>query len=239
MIANNNYRVIDSTIVIREGGLVAKNILNTDEIIQAYHLRHKIFCQKLRWRSETDNELEIDDYDIEAVFFGVFNEKNKLLAFLRIILPEKVFMLENEFIHLVRPCHKIRKGYDTVEISRLCLAPEIRKNDLSFHYKPYNLSLLLYKSVYHWCIRNNIRYTYLVVGRPFLRLLKMQGFPCKAIGEPTKMPDGFMTVAAIMDLREFEKCNALKHPGTLEWFTQYQSVPVQKQLPQPALCLRH
>ena len=239
MITNNNYRVIDSTIVICEGGLIAKNILDTDEIIQAYHLRHRIFCQKLGWRSETNNELEIDDYDIEAVFFGVFNEKNQLLAFLRIIMPEKVFMLENEFIHLVRPCHKVRKEYDTVEISRLCVAPETRKNNLSFPFQPYHLSLILYKSVYHWCIRNKIRYTYLVVGKPFLRLLDMQGFPCKAIGEPTKMPDGFVTVAAIMDLREFERCNALKQPEMLEWFTQYQSIPVQKQLQQPVPCSPH
>ncbi|MGA1795378.1 MAG: acyl-homoserine-lactone synthase, partial [bacterium] len=118
---NNNCRVIDHPIVISEGGLTAKNILDADEIMQAYRLRHRIFCQTLGWRPEARNGLEIDNYDIEAVFFGVFNEKNRLLAFLRIILPEKRFMLEYEFIDLVGPDHTIRKECDTVEISRCCV----------------------------------------------------------------------------------------------------------------------
>jgi len=226
---NNNYRVIDSTIVIREGGLIAKNILDADETIQAYQLRYRIFCKKLGWRPKRSNELEVDDYDIEAIFFGVFNEKNKLLAFLRIIMPGNIFMLENEFVQLVDHNHKIRKEYDTVEISRFCVEPEIKTNRLSFEFKPYHIYTLLYKSVYHWCIRNNIRYTYLVIGRPLFRLLQMQGFPCKAIGKPKRMPDGFITVAAIMDRMEFESFFAFKQPKMLKWFTKYQSIPVQKQ----------
>lgn len=229
---NNNCRVIDHPIVISEGGLTARNILDTHEIIQAYQLRHRIFCETLGWRPEAGNGLEIDDYDIEAIFFGVFNEKNKLLAFLRIILPEKRFMLENEFIDLVGPDHKIRKARDTVEISRFCIAPEI-KTCLSFNVKPYHIYILLYKSVYHWCIQNNIKYTYLVIGRPLFRLLQMQGFPCKAIGKPKRMPDGFVTIAAIMEKMGFEEFFASKQPKRLKWFTRYQSIPVQRQPQQP------
>jgi len=230
---NNNYRVIDSAIVIREGGLIAKNISDAEEIIQAYRLRHEIFSQKLGWRPKTSDELEVDDYDIEAIFFGVFNEKNKLLAFLRIIMPENVFMLENEFVHLVGHEHKIRKEYDTVEISRFCVKPDIKTNHLFSDFEPYHIYMLLYKSVYHWCIKNDIRYTYLVIGRPLFRLLRMQGFPCNAIGNPKRMPDGFITVAAIMDRMEFESFFAFKHPMMLKWFTKYQSIPVQKRLRQP------
>ena len=229
---NNNCRVIDHPIVISEGGLTARNILDAHEIIQAYQLRHRIFCETLGWRPEAGNGLEIDNYDIEAIFFGVFDEKNKLLAFLRIITPEKPFMLENEFIDLVGPDHKIRKESDTVEISRFCVAPEI-KTCLSFNVKPYHIYILLYKSVYHWCIKNNIRYTYLVIGRPLFRLLQMQGFPCKALGKPKRMPDGFVTVAAIMEKMGFEEFFASKQPKMLKWFTRYQSIPVQRQLRQP------
>lgn len=229
---------VSYSIFILEGGFIIKIITDEDEEIQAYHLRHRVFCQELDWVSQSENALETDEYDDNAIFFGVFNQ-SKLVAFIRLILPEKSFMMEKSFSLLVGSDHKIRKENDTVEVSRLCISPETRKDMYFGNFGVYNISMFIYKGVYHWCIRNNIRYLYLVVEYKIYRLLCAKGFPCKRIGEPKTMPDGVVAVAAIMDWRDFEIFNTERRPEMLKWFTQYQSIPFEKQLLQHEACLQH
>lgn len=217
-------------ILIKEGGFIVKTMEDEGDKIQAYRLRHKIFCEDLEWAPKTDDRLEIDAYDSHAVFFGVFDAENGLSAFLRLILPEMPFMLEKEFISMVGPEHKIKKEKDTVEVSRLCVAPEARSNRITGNFGAHSISMLLYKGVYHWCLRHNIRYLYLVVEHKIFRLLQAKGYPCKLLGEPVLMPDGVIAVAAIVDWRVFESLNMSRKPGMFRWFTQYQSDLVQGQL---------
>ena len=142
-------------------------------------------------------------------------KKGRLLAFIRLILPQTTFMLEREFSLLVGAEHKIRKEDDTVEVSRLCIAPEARDYAVSGSFGSQSLSMLLYKGVYHWCDRWNIRHLYLVVEQKIYRLLHLKGFPCKIIGKPITMPDGVIAVAATMDWREFKILNEIKRPQIL------------------------
>jgi len=238
-IEKNFNNSISSFVFIREEGFIGKDMTTDSEKIQAYHLRHRVFCHELGWAPQRENAREMDEYDNRAIFLGVFDEKDRLLAFLRLIMPQTTFMLENEFSLLVGPEHKIRKEDDTVEVSRLCVDPEARGYRISGSFGSYNISMLLYKCVYHWCIRMNIRYLYLVVEKKIYRLLHLNGFPCKIIGKPKTMPDGVIALAAIMDWREFEIFNEIKRPKTLKWFSQYQSVPVRGQRRQPESWLQH
>ncbi len=215
---------LDSSILIKEKGFTVRNLIYLEEKIQAYHLRHRIFCEELGWVPESGNALEMDEYDDNAVFLGVFNLQDKLLAFLRILLPGGPFMLEKVFSSLIGG-HKIRKESDTAEVSRLCTLPEARNDMISGNFGAHNITMLLYKGVYHWCNKNGIRYLYLVVEHKVYRLLHAKGFPCKLAGELKTMPDGIVAAAAIMDWREFEVLNAVKRSEMLKWFTQYQSTP--------------
>ncbi len=160
---------------------------------------------------------------------GIFDTENRLVAFLRLILPPSPFMLEEIFISLIDFEYKIRKETDTVEISRLCVAPEVRNNIIYGNFGIHNISMLLYKSVYYWSLRHKIRYLYMVVEYKFYKLLCMKGFPCKLIGKPKRMSDGIIAVAAIMDWQEFEILNSIKKPAMLRWFSQYQSIPASRQ----------
>ena len=148
-------------------------------------------------------------------------------------------MLEKAFLSLVGPWHRIRKEDDTVEVSRLCVAPEMRESKISGNFGIHSISMLLYKGIYHWCIQSNIRYLYLVVELKIYRLLRAKGFPCKFIGEPRLMPDKVMAVAAMMDWREFTIFNAAKRPKMLRWFTQYQSTHTRRLQQRPVPCLPH
>ena len=200
---------------------VAARVLSAPEVTAAYGLRHKVFAQELRWVPLSDDGLEHDAYDAQAKQFGVFRDR-KILSYLRLVSPEHRYMLEKEFRSLVSPVHDIRKAPDTREVSRLCVSFDERGTKVRTPIGSMGVSMLLYRQVYQWCVPNKVRYLYLVVEYKVLRLLKMFGFPCVLVGEPTRMPDGVVAAAAIMDWREFEAKNLLSRPELLDWFNQDQ-----------------
>src|SRR3990172_3403512 len=102
---------------IREGRYIIRNINGPLDLEKAYNLRYKIFAEELKWVPEQDIKFEIDDYDQQAISFGVFNEDDALSAYMRLILAIEPFMMEKEFKFLVDPSHKIRTLSDTAEVS--------------------------------------------------------------------------------------------------------------------------
>ena len=198
---------------------VTARVLGQQDIPAAYGLRHKVFARELRWVPQSDDGLEHDVYDAQAKHFGVFRDR-KILSYLRLVSPEHRYMLEKEFRALVSPDHDIRKAPDTREVSRLCVSFDERGTKVPTSIGSLGVSMLLYRQVYQWCVPNKVRYLYLVVEYKVLRLLKMFGFPCVLVGEPTRMPDGVTAAAAIMDWREFEAKNLLSRPELVDWFNQ-------------------
>lgn len=224
---------------IKEKDFVVKNIFNTEEKFQAYRLRHKIFCEELNWVGPSKSKLEIDRYDKNSIFFGVFDKENKLLAFLRLIHSRNTFMLENEFDFLISPSYNVRKESDTVELSRLCIDPEVRRSFSAENFGLHRIALFLYKGVYHWSYKNGVRFMYIVIKLEFLRLLRLQGFSFELIGKPVTMPDNVTAVASILDWQKFEKLNSSNNPELLRWLKQGQPIPVQQPQLQPEFSLSH
>ena len=221
-----------------ERGFVIKELTNEDEKKQAYQLRHNIFCKELKWVPETETALETDTFDDDAVFLGVLNGYKQLIAFIRIIRPEKRFMLEEIFSCLVSSEHTIRKENDTAELSRLCIIPEARNHAMQTNFNTGMISMLLYKGVYQWCRSNAIKYLYFEVEYKFYKLLCKQGFFCEIIGTPHIMPDGILATAAILDWEKFETVNGETRPELLKWINQGQSAPAARQLQQPEFYLQ-
>jgi acyl homoserine lactone synthase len=201
---------------------VDARVICDDTIWLAHRLRHKVFAEELGWVPCDDKGIEQDAYDGYAEHFGVFRN-TQLLSYLRLVTPTYRFMLEKEFSNLVSPGHVLRKTSDTREVSRLCVSFGERSTKIHTAIGPLGVSMFLYRCVYQWCIEFKVRYLYLVVEYKVFRLLKMLGFPCMLIGEPTKMPDGVMASAAIMDWRDFEERNFFKRPELMGWFNQYQA----------------
>lgn len=206
-----------TSVCITEGDFTVKNFEDANAKHQAYQLRHNIFCQELSWVLMTEKGLEIDIYDKHAIFFGVFDGQQKLLAFLRLILPEVSFMMENEFSCLVGTNYRLRKEIDTAEISRLCVAAEARKDKASGNFGLHFLSMLLFKGTYQWCTKNNIRHLYAVTEYKIFKLFCIKGFPCKLIGDPQVMPDGVLAVAFIIDLKELDAANTSGRKELINW----------------------
>ncbi|HEB76261.1 MAG TPA: N-acyl-L-homoserine lactone synthetase, partial [Nitrospirae bacterium] len=47
----------------------------------------------MKWVPGREDLLETDDYDEYAVSFGVFDRESRLAAYLRLIMPQRPFML--------------------------------------------------------------------------------------------------------------------------------------------------
>ncbi len=227
------------SIMLDEEGFSVKTIVDERDKADAYRLRHRIFCNELKWVLHSTNNMESDEYDRNAVFFGVFDEGRNLVSFLRLIMPGRQFMMEKEFLSLVDPGHRIRKEPDTAEISRLCVAPEARHGRHAGNFDVHRISLILFKGVYQWCMLNNIRYLYAVTELKVYRLYCLKGFPYRLIGKPTRMPDGVTVVAVMLDWYEFEAINAVKKPAFLDWFKPARLSRFPQQSQPHVTCLKH
>ncbi len=227
------------SIVLQEEGFTVKTIIDERDKEVAYRLRHRIFCEELKWVLNSTNDMESDEYDDHAVFFGVFDGGGNLVSFLRLIMPGRRFMMEKEFLFLVDPGHRLRKERDTAEISRLCVAPEARHSHRSGNFDVHKISLILFKGVYQWCKINNIRYLYAVTELKVFRLYCLKGFPYRLIGKPATMPDGVTVVAVMLDWYEFETTNAVKKPAFLGWFKPVRLSRLPPQSQPHATCLTH
>ena len=195
-----------------EGEFLVKALESEEELRQAYHLRHRIFAETLRWVPERNNQLESDVYDAWSTSIGLFSDQ-QLLGIVRMTPAPFPFMLESEFSACLAGSHRVRKDLDTAEITRLALDPAIRDKSLSAR-----LMLTLIKGIYQWALVHDIRYFYLVVEHRFLRVLRGLGIPCDPLGLPVALPPAeALSIAAIMDIVKCEKALARKRPQLMEW----------------------
>lgn len=199
-------------IAFQEGEILVKEIEGKDELRQAYHLRHRVFAEKLRWVPERSDQLESDVYDAWSTSIGLFSNR-QLLGMVRMTAAPFPFMLESEFSGCLVGSHRVRKELDTAEITRLAVDPTITDRGLSA-----KLMRTIFKGMYHWTRANNIRYTYLVVDSRLLRVVQRIGWPCHAIGAPVALPPAdVLSVGALLDLDEFRSDALAKRPEMLEW----------------------
>ncbi|MEP6932869.1 MAG: GNAT family N-acetyltransferase [Nitrospirota bacterium] len=208
----NEIRQESRHIAFHEGEIQVKEIESEEELRQAYHLRHRVFAEKLRWVPERSDQLESDAYDAWSTSIGLFSNR-QLLGMVRMTHAPFPFMLESEFSGCLVGSHRVRKALDTAEITRLAVDPTINNRGLSA-----KLMRTIFKGMYHWTRANNIRYTYLVVESRLLRVVQRIGWPCHAIGAPVALPPAdVLSVGALLDLDEFRSDAVAKRPEMLEW----------------------
>ncbi|MDH3348662.1 MAG: GNAT family N-acetyltransferase [Desulfobulbaceae bacterium] len=182
----------------------------------AYQLRHKVFAKELAWVPCNNSKKEIDIHDSKCIQIGIFTN-NRLIACLRIHLHTEKFMIENEFKSIIGE-HLTHKTPQTIEVTRFCIANDVRKSQVLTKYGTFPILMLLEKAFYRWCRDNNKDIVYMVVSKQFFRLLNLLGMPCRAVAPATTMPDGVIAIAAISSWTAFEKYNEIKKPALLAWF---------------------
>ena len=205
-----------------EGEFLVKELESEEELLQAYHLRHRVFAEKLQWVPERKDQLESDVYDAWSTSIGLFSSQQQLLGMVRMTPAPLPFMLESEFSGCLVGSHRVRKDLDTAEITRLAVDPTITDRGHSA-----KVMRTIIKGSYQWCLANDVRYTYVVVENRLIRALRLMGWPCRPIGEPVALPPAdVLSIAALIDLDEFRSNAMGKRPEILEWFSMVDSIPV-------------
>ncbi len=203
-----------------------RTLVHQEDKEAAYRLRHQVFAEELGWVPCKEDGREVDDYDRDCILVGL-SDRSRLLGCLRILLPHQQFMIEKEFKGLLGD-HRIEKGKETIEVTRFCLAGDLRKSQVITRYGRFPLVMALEKAFYSWCRANGMDEVYMVVSKFFFRLLNLLGMPCTALAPPVTMPDGVVALAAISSWSAFELFNEEKNPALLAWFRDSSGVEVSR-----------
>lgn len=219
-----------ATIRFYEGPYCIRSLAGKEDQLKAARLRHEVFCQNLRWVPPCPDGLETDEHDPFSMSMGVFSATEELLGVFRFLPPSRRFMLEYEFAPLLAPGYRVRKEWDTAEVTRFTVAPKLWQHGIS----PGHISRLMYKGMYQWSLENGVRYIYVAVERRFWRALVIAGYPYETIGPVTALPPaGAESVAAILDWENFRSESRRKRSTFLDWIEARQPafVPMPGQWP--------
>jgi N-acyl-L-homoserine lactone synthetase len=209
-----------------EEELLMKSLTTIEEQNAAYSLRHQIFAEELGWVPCNETKKEIDRYDCSCTQVGIF-ARGCLIACLRIHSPVDQFMIENEFKTIIGD-HKVVKNLQCIEVTRFCIAIDVRKSQILTQHGTFPMVVALIKVLYDWCKSNDKDIFYMVVSNFFFRLLNLLGLPCTALAPAVTMPDGVVAVAAMSSWTAFEHYTAQKKPALLAWFRDRTLVDKEK-----------
>lgn len=205
---------------LREGEYCLRNLATEQDFLQAFQLRHAVFCKALGWVEEQPDALETDAYDAWGVPLGVFAGGERLVAYLRILPPHAPFMLERDFAMLLPAGCRLRKTPDSSEVTRLSTVAFRDRRAAS-----RRLAMLAYKALYQWSLLNDVRYAYFVVEKTYFRCLRMTGFPCEPLGPARILDGGVASVAVILDWERFRAENQARRAAFFHWIATARSGP--------------
>ena len=210
-----------------------------DELLkQVFELRYQVYCQECGFLPAANypNRCEVDQYDANSAHFGVFNLRDELVGYGRMVHPDltQSFPFQSH-------CHDLLTGAtlapppQAAEISRLMVTQAYRRRrgdvlagvtieddlprvnpDLRDHTPQILLSL--YRQMYAFSLAHGMRYWYAAMERPLARVLSQMGFAFVQIGP---VVDYYGPVALYLgDLRELEVRVGQSHPTLMTWLRQ-------------------
>jgi len=201
-----------SALYFKEGDWIVKSLEDSDDLKEAYRLRHSVFSKALKWVPSSQDKMEVDAYDSWASMIGVFNENGYLIALTRVIQAPDPFMLQAEFQACLLPGYIVNKESSTAEVSRFAVVPKLPKG-LSRH-----ALLVTLKGLYQWFLSREIKTCYMVIERRFFNALRAIGIPCEPISRLIALPPGGVeSVATVLDLGRFRLEGRKRCPELLAW----------------------
>ncbi|WP_162300100.1 PEP-CTERM/exosortase system-associated acyltransferase [Kineobactrum sediminis] len=204
-----------------------------------YALRYQVYCLECEFLSAADypSGLECDEVDHRSAHFAALNADNVVIGTARLVFPEPGEPFPYEAHCPPHSDFERPPVMEAVEVSRLAVSRQYRRragdtrdgvnaealengnDDTRFRNQRVNGPLLvlgLYREMYRFSRKNNIRYWYAAMERSLARVLAMYGFVFTAIGDEH---DYYGPVTPyIGDLRKLEDQLRATSPELLEWF---------------------
>ncbi|MBT3719959.1 MAG: GNAT family N-acetyltransferase [Gammaproteobacteria bacterium] len=176
-------------------------VTNETEYQQQTHaLRHKVYCEELKWVPENSSRLEFDEMDAISTHFAVINPENQVVACFRISDNRTKWLVERHFLHTLSRGVEQHKNLNTIEGTRLAIDPEYRVKDI--HHGVSVLDMII--SIMVDYTRNHMNKSNLLFTiTPMLGiLLKRRKMNLKQLGNIVTMEDGCKVVTYLGDLTQ-------------------------------------
>lgn len=200
-----------------------------------FELRFQVYCLECGFLAANNypERREVDERDPNAAHFGTFDLRDELVGCVRLVRPDEfqTFPFQSHCRTLVEGV-VLPEPSQAAEISRLMVTPEYRRRrgdslasttlqkgpmDAAHEMRSKSPQILLslFRQMYAFSLKQNIRYLYAAMERPLARAMAGMNFGFRQIGPST---DYYGPVAPYLcDLREFEALLGKHNPALLAW----------------------
>jgi N-acyl-L-homoserine lactone synthetase len=183
-----------------------------------FKLRAAVFRSELQWIGSPSDETDSDSFDDCAIHFLTLNPEDEVVAALRILPGNQVWMMEKYFGTLL-PRNTQLHNADNCEISRLAIDKHYRNY---FIQDDITVAELLYKGVFQYCLSNHIRNCFMVTTLPLVHHLRKKGIPVAVIDSQC-MESGLMAFSGVLDWYSFIEDNSHHNPKRMSWYLDLQT----------------
>jgi N-acyl-L-homoserine lactone synthetase len=211
-------------VLAKESGFTTLCGLSATNSHSYFKLRAAVFRSELQWIGSPSDETDTDSFDDYANHILTINPDNDVVAALRIIPGNQVWMMEKYF-GILLPKNTQLHNADNCEISRLAIDKHYRNYSIQ---EDITVAELLYKGVFQYCLSSHIRYCFMVTTLPLVQNLRKKGIPVAVIGSQ-RMESGLMAFSAVLDWYSFIEENSHHNPKRMSWYLDLQGEP-QSQL---------
>ena len=207
-------------------GREVRRIDDADLMDKAYQLRHQVYCIECHY-------LDAVDYvDGHSAHFVSLNLQNEIAGYVRLVRPDAIhtFPFQTHCVQLLDGV-SLPPSDQSAEISRLMVSSRYRRrhgdrlagvnvdeDHLSDHERRVSspqILLCMYRQMYQYSLKHDIRYWYAAMERYLAKALKGMNFGFEQIGPYT---DYYGPVAPFLgDLRQLEDGLSQSAPALLEW----------------------
>jgi N-acyl-L-homoserine lactone synthetase len=213
MQSNDSMEVV----LAKESGFTTLCGLSSAHSHSYFKLRAAVFRSELQWIGSPSDETDTDSFDDYAIHFLTLNPRHDVVAALRILPGNQVWMMEKYFGVLLPKDTQLHNA-DNCEISRLAIDKHYR--NYSIH-TDITVADLLYKGVFQYCLSHHIRYCFMVTTLPLVQHLRKKGIPVAVVGSQ-RMESGLIAFSAVLDWYSFIEENSHHNQKRMSWYLDLQ-----------------
>lgn len=172
--------------------------LDTNTLQKMYRLRHRVFREKLRWNVNSDNGVEIDEYDALDPYYMVALEDGDATACWRLLPTSGPYMLRDTFSALLRG-EELPERKDVWELSRFAVLSPAQRYNGQIHLN--DVAFEMFDRLIHFADERGISRYVTVVSTSVERLMKSNGITLTRFGDgQVSDVDGVRSVACWITL---------------------------------------
>ncbi|MCW8345724.1 GNAT family N-acetyltransferase [Vibrio sp. ZSDZ65] len=152
------------------------NELTDKQKIEMHQLRYQVFVERLQWSINTQDQLDIDEYDRPDSKYIIIEYENKVAACWRLLHTNSAYMLNNTFPELLQG--EVFNDKSIVELTRFAVDREIAKRASHI-----NFTAMLFYLVVQYAIEQGYTEYVTLTSTGIERIMRKIGIPSCRIGD--------------------------------------------------------